>query len=115
MDNCLFCRIAAGEIPSDRVYEDEKVLAFRDIHPLAPVHGLLIPKKHIGSLNEVNGENADDVKAVLEAVPKVAGSLGLKERGYRLISNCGEDGGQTVMHLHFHLLGGEKFPSDKLF
>ena len=115
MDNCIFCKIAAGEIPSDKVYEDDAVLAFRDIHPLAPVHVLLIPKRHIGSLNEVDAENGNDVRRVLEAVPKVASALGLTERGYRLISNCGKDGGQTVMHLHFHLLGGETFPSDKLF
>ena len=114
-ESCLFCKIISGEIPSQKVYEDDWVYAFRDIHPLAPVHVLIVPKVHIDSLNGVGAENSEQVRHVMEAVPKIAALLGISVRGYRLISNCGKDGGQTVMHLHFHLLGGEAFPSDRLF
>lgn len=103
--SCLFCRIIGGEIPSDRVYEDDQVIAFRDIEPQAPVHVLIIPKEHIGSTDEINGDNAGVVAHIYALVPKLAARLGL-EKGYRVVNNCGEDGNQTVPHLHFHLLGG---------
>ena len=110
MENCLFCKIIAGEIPSKKVYEDEYVYAFHDINPNAPVHVLVIPKKHIASIQEVSAENIDAVSRVLQAIPTIAGELGLAENGYRVITNCGEDGGQSVKHLHFHILGGKKLP-----
>ena len=108
MENCLFCKIIAGEIPSKKVYEDENVYAFHDINPNAPVHVLVIPKTHIASLQEVGEENLSAVAAVLKAIPVIAEQLGLAENGYRVITNCGEDGGQSVKHLHFHILGGKK-------
>lgn len=107
MDNCLFCKIIAGEIPSTKVYEDEYVYAFRDINPQAPVHILVVPKKHIACADEVNESNSAFVARCYEAIAKIAKAEGLTN-GYRVINNCGEDGGQTVMHLHFHLLGGVK-------
>lgn len=110
MENCLFCKIIAGEIPSNKVYEDENVLAFHDINPNAPVHVLVIPKAHIPSVAAVTEENIEAVTKVLLAVPKIASMLGLDEGGYRVITNCGEDAGQTVHHLHFHILGGKKLP-----
>ncbi|MDR1821004.1 MAG: histidine triad nucleotide-binding protein [Oscillospiraceae bacterium] len=114
MSDCIFCKIAAGEIPADKVYEDDKVLAFRDNHPRAPTHVLVIPKKHIASLNEASGDNIPDIAAAVAAIPQVAKADGVAESGYRVISNCGEDGGQTVFHLHFHVLGGRSF-GPKLF
>ncbi len=105
MTDCIFCKIAAGEIPSAKVYEDETVLAFRDINPQAPVHILVIPKQHIASAAEVNEENAEAVAACFKAVAKIAAREKL-EGGFRVISNCGEDAGQTVKHLHFHILAG---------
>ena len=110
MENCLFCKIIAGEIPSKKVYEDENVYAFYDINPNAPVHVLVIPKMHIASMAEVDAQNIDAVSKVMLAIPKIAGMLGLAENGYRVITNCGEDAGQTVKHLHFHILGGKKLP-----
>ena len=107
--DCLFCRIIAGEIPSKKVYENEQVFAFCDIQPQAPVHVLIVPKLHIASIDAVNAENLPAVSAVLTAIPKIAALLGL-ENGYRVITNCGEDGCQSVKHLHFHLLGGRKLP-----
>ena len=107
MNDCLFCRIIAGEIPSAKVYEDEYVYAFRDIHPQAPVHVLVVPKAHIASAAEVNADNSVYVAKCFEAIAGIAASEGL-DSGYRVITNCGEDGGQSVMHLHFHLLGGVK-------
>ncbi len=106
MENCLFCKIVRGEIPSDKVYEDDKVLAFRDISPEAPVHVLIIPKAHIASCNEINAENKEVVAHIFMVAASLAKELGVDETGYRLVNNCGEDGGQTVKHLHFHLLGG---------
>ena len=105
--DCLFCKIAAGEIPSAKVYEDEKILAFRDIAPMAPTHILVIPKEHIASVNGVNAENADVVAHIFTVIPKIAEAEGLTN-GYRVVSNCGADAGQTVHHLHFHILGGRK-------
>ncbi len=110
MEDCLFCKIIAGEIPSKKVYEDENVLAFHDINPNAPVHVLVIPKVHISSIAAVDTQSIGDVSRVLLAIPKIAASLGLEEHGYRVITNCGEDAGQTVKHLHFHILGGRKLP-----
>lgn len=106
MENCLFCKIVAGDIPSTKVYEDEKVLAFRDIAPMAPVHILLIPKEHIGSVDEITPENAEIVAHMFTVIPKIAAAEKL-ENGYRVVSNCGPDAGQTVHHLHLHILGGK--------
>lgn len=106
LHDCLFCRIVAGEIPNRTVYEDESVLAFHDINPEAPVHILIIPKQHLSSLTEV-GEADQALLGYLQVcASKIARAVGLAENGYRLVSNAGEDGGQTVNHLHYHLLGG---------
>lgn len=112
MSDCLFCRIIAGEIPSSKVYEDDNVFAFRDINPQAPVHILVVPKQHIACANDVTAENSMVVARVFESIAKIAAAEGL-DGGYRVINNCGADGGQTVMHLHFHLIGGEKL-SEKI-
>ena len=103
MEDCLFCKILSGEVPCDKVYEDDKVLAFNDINPAAPVHVLVIPKKHFE-----NFVSADDVyiSAIKKAVITITDQLGLSEKGYRLVFNTGDDGGQTVHHLHCHILGG---------
>lgn len=105
--NCLFCKIIEGAIPSSKVYEDDMILAFKDINPQAPVHVLVIPKKHIASLDAVDDGNIDYVNHIFTKIPCIAKSLGL-DNGYRLISNCGDDGCQSVKHLHFHILGGKK-------
>lgn len=112
MDNCLFCKIIAGDIPSTKVYEDDYVYAFRDIAPQAPVHILVVPKEHICCADAINETNSNYVAKCFEAVAKIAKAEGL-ENGYRVINNCGENGGQTVMHLHFHILGGVKL-SEKM-
>ena len=104
---CLFCKIVAGEIPSTKVYEDETVLAFRDIAPQAPTHILVIPKSHIASVAEITAETADIVAHIFSVIPQIAKAEGL-ENGYRVVSNCGPDAGQTVFHLHFHILGGKE-------
>ena len=106
MNDCLFCKIIAGEIPSTKVYEDELVFAFRDIAPQAPTHILVIPKAHISGCNGVNAENNSVVAHIFEVIPKIAAAEGLTG-GYRVVSNCGDDAGQTVHHLHFHILGGK--------
>lgn len=106
--DCLFCKIIEGIIPSEKVYEDEYVLAFKDIHPVAPVHVLVIPKKHIKDVNDVTEENSIYVSKVMIAIKEVAKISGIYDNGYRIISNIGEDGGQVVPHLHFHVLGGQK-------
>ena len=106
MSNCLFCKIVAGEIPSTKVYEDDLVLAFRDIAPQAPTHILVIPKAHIGSVAEITAENSAVVAHIFEVIPQIARAEGL-EGGFRVVSNCGDDAGQTVKHLHFHILGGK--------
>lgn len=108
MDDCLFCKIIKKEIPSKVVYEDDTVLAFRDINPVAPVHILVIPKKHIGSLVELTNEDEVIVGKIYTIINKIAKQEGIAEKGFRVIVNCGEDGGQEVKHLHFHLLGGKK-------
>ena len=107
MENCLFCKIAAGDIPSSKVYEDEKILAFRDINPQAPVHVLVLPKEHICCAAKIDETNSMLVAKCFEAVAKIAKAEGLTN-GYRVVNNCGADGGQTVKHLHFHILGGKK-------
>ncbi|MBO7728923.1 MAG: histidine triad nucleotide-binding protein [Oscillospiraceae bacterium] len=107
MNDCIFCKIIAGDIPSAKVYEDESVYAFRDINPQAPVHVLVVPKEHISCANEITAENSGAVAKIFEAIPKIAAAEGLSN-GYRVINCCGEDGGQTVFHLHFHILGGKK-------
>lgn len=101
---CLFCEIINGNIPSTKVYEDDMIYAFKDINPVAPVHVLVTPKFHIESANNVNGENSKYVAHIFEKIPEIAKSLGIES--YRVINNCGADAGQTVMHLHFHLVGG---------
>lgn len=105
MTNCLFCKIIEGLIPSSKVYEDETILAFRDINPQAPVHILVIPKVHIACVDEINESNSGIIAHIFENIPKIAKSAGITD-GYRVISNCGPDACQTVPHLHFHILGG---------
>ncbi|PWL47351.1 MAG: histidine triad nucleotide-binding protein [Clostridiales bacterium] len=106
MSQCIFCKIVAGEIPSAKVYEDDQVLAFKDIEAQAPVHILVIPKKHIGSILEVKPEDAQLMTHILEVIQKIAVENGLAQSGFRIAVNTGRDGGQTVPHLHFHILGG---------
>ena len=107
MENCLFCKIAAGIIPSTKVYEDDLILAFRDIAPMAPTHILVIPKAHIPSVDGITAENSAVVAHIFETIPQIAKEEGLVN-GYRVISNCGDHAGQTVHHLHFHILGGKQ-------
>ncbi len=111
MMDCLFCKIIAGEIPSSKVYEDEYVYAFKDINPQTPVHILVVPKCHMASADEINGDNSVYVAKIFEAVPTIAREAGLTG-GYRVITNCGEDACQTVKHLHFHIMGGRKLPEN---
>ena len=106
MEDCLFCKIIKGEIPSNKVYEDDYVYAFKDIEPAAPVHVLIVPKKHISCLNEMTKDDELLVGKIHMAITKIAKELGVDKNGYRVINNCGKDAGQTVMHLHFHLLAG---------
>ena len=110
--NCLFCKIIDGDIPSACVYEDDMIYAFKDINPMAPVHVLVVPKLHIESADGIDKDNSAYVAHIFEMIPYIAKELGLKN-GYRVITNCGDDGCQSVKHLHFHLLGGEKL-SEKL-
>ncbi len=105
--DCLFCAIINGDIPSKKVYEDESCYAFLDIAPQAPVHCIVVPKAHIQSADAINEENACYVSAIFTAIPKIASTLGLAN-GYRVITNIGEDGAQSIKHLHFHILGGKK-------
>ena len=109
-NNCIFCKIILGEIPSNKVYEDDEILMFHDINKSAPVHILCVPKIHMESLNdlnEVNPENINYISRILEKIPEIAKSFGI-ENGYRVVTNIGEDGGQSINHLHFHILGGRK-------
>lgn len=106
MSDCLFCKIIRGDIPSTRVYEDALVYAFRDINPQAPTHVLVVPKAHIADCNDVTAENSAVVAHIFAVIPEIARAEGL-ENGYRVVSNCGADAGQTVQHLHFHILGGK--------
>ncbi|WP_020615641.1 histidine triad nucleotide-binding protein [Paenibacillus daejeonensis] len=107
MSDCIFCKIIEGSIPSKKVMENEHVLAFHDIEPAAPVHVLIIPKKHIPTMNDVTAEDGETIAAVFAAAREIAAELGIAESGYRLINNCNKEGGQVVYHLHVHLLGGQ--------
>ena len=107
MIDCIFCRIVSGDVSSEKVYEDEEILAFKDINPLAPVHLLVIPKKHLTSLEEVQPEDQALLGRILLVIQKLARDHGVHETGYRVVTNIGRDGGQIVHHLHFHLLGGK--------
>ena len=109
MNDCIFCKIIKGDIPSSKVYEDDMIYAFRDIAPMAPVHVLVVPKEHIASADGITESNSAYVARIFEMIPKIAASEGLTN-GYRVITNCGEDGCQSVKHLHFHILGGKKLP-----
>lgn len=106
--DCIFCKIVRGELPAKKIFENDHVLAFHDIQPAAPVHALVIPKKHIASMNEAGEEDREILGEVLLAAQRVANELGVAESGYRLINNVGVDGGQVVYHIHVHVLGGEK-------
>ncbi len=106
--DCIFCKIANGEIPSKKAYEDDSVVAFYDLEPQAPVHILIIPKEHISSCTDINEKNSAVISHIFEVAAKLGKELGL-DNGYRIVNNCGEDGGQTVKHLHFHLMGGRQF------
>ena len=108
MDDCIFCKIVKGEIPSEKVYEDEKVLAFKDINPVTPIHVLVIPKKHFKDVLDVKEEDKEIIADLFQSINKIAKTLGIEKYGFRIVNNCGEDAGQEVMHLHFHLLAGKK-------
>ena len=111
MEDCVFCKIIKGEIPSKKVYEDDEILAFYDINPIAKVHVLVIPKMHIKSLQELKEGNKDLLFHLFEKINEVAKIVGVDKTGFRVISNVGEDAGQAVKHLHFHIIGGEKLPT----
>lgn len=106
MEDCLFCKIVAGDIPSTKVYEDDKVYAFNDIEPQTPTHIIIVPKMHISSSNELTDDNAEVIGHIFTVAAKIAKEKGFAEKGWRIVNNCGEDGGQTVGHIHFHLLAG---------
>ena len=108
MEDCIFCRIINGQIPSSKVYETDRVLAFDDIHPMAPVHVIVVPKKHIPTLMDVTPEESREVEALLTGVQEVARFKGIDQRGFRTVINCNSEGGQVVFHLHIHVLGGLK-------
>ena len=108
-DSCLFCKIVSGDIPADIVHRDDHVVAFRDLNPQAPVHVLLVPRRHVATVNDLRAEHADDLAALLGAAPMVARDQGVADDGYRLVINCLEGAGQSVFHLHLHLLGGRSF------
>ena len=108
MENCIFCKIVSGAIPAKKVFEDDKVVAFNDLNPQAPVHILIIPKKHIASLNEITKEDVELLGHIQEVASLLAKQNNLND-GYRLVNNCGVDGGQTVLHIHYHLMGGRTF------
>lgn len=115
MADCIFCKIIEGSIPSKKVYENEYIYAFEDIHPAAPVHVLVVPKKHIESLEMLTNDNVDIVAKIHLAIREVAKIKKVNEEGYRVIVNCGKNGGQTVPHLHYHVLGGAKFNEKIVF
>lgn len=108
MENCIFCKIINGEIPSAKVYEDEFVYAFNDIKPVAPIHVIVVPKEHIESVNDICSANSMCISKVFETIPKIAEKLNIAKDGYRVVANVGENGGQTVRHVHFHIIGGIK-------
>ena len=103
--DCIFCKIVNGDIPSNKIYEDDKVLAFHDISPEAPIHFLVIPKEHIKSANDINEKNSHIISHIFLVINKLVRELNIAETGYRIVNNCGKDGGQTVNHIHFHVLG----------
>jgi len=103
--DCIFCKIINGDIPSNKIYEDDKVLAFHDISKAAPIHFLVIPKEHISSMNEINEGNSEIIAHIFVVINKLVKELNIHETGYRIINNCGKDGGQTVNHIHFHIMG----------
>lgn len=106
MGDCIFCKITAGEIPCRKVYENEKVLAFEDIHPMAPIHVIIIPKKHVATLMDVDAESMADLQSMMSAAQEVARVKKVDQKGFRMVINCNREGGQVVFHLHMHLLGG---------
>ncbi len=108
MEDCVFCKIIKGEIPSEKVYEDDEIIAFKDIHPAAPIHILVIPKKHIATLLEVSEEDSYLIGRIYQVINKLAKDMGIDQSGFRVIVNCGRDAGQEVMHIHFHMLAGRK-------
>jgi len=108
MDDCLFCRMVAGEIKPDTVYEDDEILAFRDINPQAPLHVLVIPRRHIATTNDLDAEDAGLVGRLVMAARRIAATEGVDEAGYRLVINCNAGAGQSVFHVHVHLLGGRR-------
>lgn len=112
MEEDIFCKIIKGEIPAKKVYEDDLVFAFHDIHPIAPVHILIIPKKHIASINDLTEEDVEIMGGMIMAAKKIAGDLGIAEKGYKLLVRTGRDGGQEVPHIHMHLLGGARLRED---
>lgn len=112
MGDCIFCKIVNGEIPSSKVYETAKVLAFDDINPMAPVHVIIIPKEHIPTLLDVTSEKMDVLEAMVSAVQEVAKIKGIDEKGFRTVINCNKEGGQIIFHLHVHVLGGEKLKDE---
>ena len=105
---CLFCKIVSGDIPADVIYEDAQVVAFRDINPQAPTHALIVPRRHVATINDIQAENKDDIGALFIAARKIAASEGFAEDGYRVVMNCNDAAGQTVFHLHLHILGGRR-------
>jgi histidine triad (HIT) family protein len=112
MDGCIFCRIASGQIPSSKVYETDQVLAFDDIHPMAPVHVIVIPKTHIPTLMDLTAERMHECDALMRAVQEVAKIKKIDQKGFRTVINCKEEGGQVIFHLHFHVLGGERLRNE---
>ena len=112
MDNCIFCKIIKGDIPSAKVYEDNKILCFKDISPMAPIHLLVIPKEHIQSADYITEQNADIVAYIFKKIPEIAKEIGISESGYRIITNHGSDARQSVQHLHFHILAGKELPEN---
>ena len=112
MEEDIFCKIIRGEIPAKKVYEDDLVFAFHDIHPIAPVHILIIPKKHITSINDLTEEDAEIMGGMIMAAKKIASELGIAEGGYKLLIRTGRNGGQEVPHIHMHLLGGARLRED---
>lgn len=113
MEDCVFCKIIKEEIPTEKVYETEEILAFKDIHPAAPIHILVVPKKHISMLTDLKPEDEALIGKIYTTINKIAEQEGFKKQGYRVIANCGKDSGQEVMHIHFHVLGGKKL-GDKI-
>ncbi|MBN1369407.1 MAG: histidine triad nucleotide-binding protein [Dehalococcoidaceae bacterium] len=112
MEGCIFCKIVKGEIPSDKVYEDDQILVFRDIHPQAPVHYLVIPKKHITSISEVTDADLELVGHMINTAVRMAVAAGIADKGYRLVTNSGMEGGQVVDHMHWHILGGRQLSGE---